>query len=179
MARLLDDYRKNVVSRLMERFKYKNINQVPKITKIVLSMGIGEGGRDKAILEEAIEHMKVITGQMPVLTKSTKSIANFKLRKGMIVGVKVTLHGKMMYEFFDRLVNVAIPRIRDFRGLPINFDGRGNYNLGIEDLMIFPEVNIDKVKNIKGLNITITTNAKKDEEGRELLQEMGMPFRKK
>ncbi len=179
MARLLDDYRKNVLPRLMEHFKYKNPNQAPKMGKITLSMGIGEGGRDKAILEEAVEHMKAISGQMPVTTKSTKSIANFKLRKGMTVGVKVTLHGKMMYEFFDRLVNVAIPRIRDFRGLSTNLDGRGNYNIGIEDLIIFPEVNIDKVKNIKGLNITISTTAKTDEEGRELLQKMGMPFRKK
>ena len=179
MTRLINEYKENIVSRLMERFKYKNINQAPKITKIVLSMGLGEGGRDKAILEEAIEHMKAISGQMPVTTKSTKSIANFKLRKGMTVGIKVTLHGKMMYEFFERLVNIAIPRIRDFRGLSTTLDGRGNYNLGIEDLMIFPEVNIDKVKSIKGLNITISTTAETDEEGRELLQEMGMPFRKK
>ena len=179
MARLLEDYRKKVLPKLMEQFKYKNPNQVPKVEKIVLSMGIGEGGRDKAIIEEAVEHMKAISGQAPMTTKSTKSIANFKLRKGMTVGLKVTLHGKMMYEFLDRLVNVAIPRIRDFRGLPTTLDGRGNYNLGVEDLIIFPEVNIDKVKNIKGLNITINTSAKTDEEGRGLLQAMGMPFKKK
>jgi large subunit ribosomal protein L5 len=179
MARLLEDYRKNVRPRLVERLKYSNPNQVPRIATITLSMGIGEGGKDKAVLEEALEHMKAISGQSPVTTKSTKSIANFKLRKGMTVGVKVTLHGKIMYEFYDRLVSVAIPRIRDFRGLSPTLDGRGNYNLGIEDIIIFPEVNIDKVKNIKGLNITITTTAKTDEEGRALLQEMGMPFKKK
>jgi len=179
MARLLEEYRANVLPKLMERFKYWNRNQVPKIEKIVLNIGIGEGGRDKAVIEETVEHMKAISGQAPITTQAKQSIAGFKLRQGMTVGAKVTLRGKRMYEFLDRLVNVAIPRIRDFRGLSPTFDGRGNYNLGIEEVIVFPEVNIDKVKNIKGLNITMTTTAKTDEEGRELLQEMGMPFKKK
>ena len=179
MARLLENYRTNVIPKLKEHFKYGNVNQVPRIEKIVVSMGIGESGRDKAVLGETIEHMRAISGQAPITTQAKKSIAGFKLRAGMTVGVKVTIRGKRMYEFFDRLVNVAIPRIRDFRGLPPTLDGRGNYNLGIEELIVFPEVNIDKVKAAKGLNITITTTAKTDEEGRELLEKMGMPFRKK
>ncbi len=179
MARLLEEYRSSVMPKLMERLKYKNPNQIPKIEKIILSIGLGEGGRDKAVIQETMEHMKAISGQVPITTQAKKSIAGFKLRQGMTVGAKVTLRGKRMYEFFDRLVNVAIPRIRDFRGLSPTLDGRGNYNLGIEEVMVFPEVNIDKVKSIKGLNITITTTAKTDEEGRELLQEMGMPFSKK
>jgi len=179
MARLIKEYRTNVVPRLMEHFGYKNCNRVPKVEKIVLNMGIGEGGRDKAVCQEVLEHMKAISGQTPIMTQAKRSIAGFKLRQGMTVGVKVTLRGKRMYEFFDRLVNAAIPRIRDFRGLSPTFDGRGNYSLGIEEVIIFPEVNIDKVKSVKGLNVTITTTAKTDEEGRELLQQMGMPFKRK
>ncbi len=179
MPRLLEEYRNNVLLRLMERFSYKNPNQAPRLEKIVLSMGIGSATRDKTVNEEAIEHLRAICGQRPITTQARKSIAGFKLREGMTVGLMVTMRGAMMYEFFDRLVNVAIPRIRDFRGVSPNLDGRGNYNLGIEEIIVFPEVNIDKVKNIKGLNVTICTTAKTDEEGRELLQNMGMPFKKK
>lgn len=179
MPRLLEEYRNNVLPRLMEHFSYKNPNQTPRLEKIVLSMGIGSATRDKTVNEEAIEHLRAICGQRPITTQARKSIAGFKLRQGMTVGLMVTLRGAMMYEFFDRLVNVAIPRIRDFRGVSPNLDGRGNYNLGIEEIIVFPEVNIDKVKNIKGLNVTICTTAKTDEEGRELLQNMGMPFKKK
>ena len=179
MARLLEEYRTDVLPKMMEHFKYGNVHQVPRIEKVVLSMGLGDSNRDKAILEEAVEHLRAISGQQPVTTRAKKSIAGFKLRQGMVIGAKVTLRGKRMYEFFDRLVNVAIPRIRDFRGLSATLDGRGNYNLGLEELIVFPEVNIDHVKNIKGLNITITTTAETDEEARELLQYMGMPFRKK
>jgi large subunit ribosomal protein L5 len=179
MARLLEEYRSDVLPRLMERFKYTNRYEVPRITKVVLSIGIGEGSRDKNVIEEALEHLRIISGQQPVTTAAKRSIAGFKLREGMTIGAKVTLRGNRMYEFLERLVNVAIPRIRDFRGLPATLDGRGNYNIGIEEIIVFPEVNIDKVKGIKGLNIAITTTARTDEEGRELLECMGMPFRKK
>ncbi len=179
MPRLLEEYRNNVLPSLMEHFSYKNRNQTPRLEKIVVSMGIGSSTRDKTVKAEAIEHLKAICGQRPITTQAKKSIAGFKLRQGMTVGLMVTLRGAMMYEFFDRLVNVAIPRIRDFRGVSPNLDGRGNYNLGIEEIVVLHEVNMAKGKIIKGLNGTICTTAKTDEEGRELLQNMAWPCKTK
>lgn len=171
-------YFKEVVPKMMERFGYRNVMEVPRLVKIVVNMGLGEAIQDIKVLESCMEDLKAITGQQPVVTKAKKSIAQFKLRKGMPIGCMVTLRRERMYEFFNRLVNIALPRMRDFRGLsPYSFDGRGNYTLGLREQILFPEVNYDKVYKIKGMNITIVTSAETDEEARELLRLMGMPFR--
>jgi large subunit ribosomal protein L5 len=179
MARLKATYKEQVVPALMEKFQYKSIMQVPKIEKIILNMGVGEAKENQKFLDNAVEEMTLIAGQKPVVTKAKKSISNFKLREGMSVGCKVTLRGDHMYEFFDKLVNIALPRVRDFRGVSKTaFDGRGNYALGIKEQLIFPEINYDKIDKIRGMDIIITTTANTDEEARELLSLMGMPFRK-
>ncbi|MBW2039360.1 MAG: 50S ribosomal protein L5 [Deltaproteobacteria bacterium] len=178
MSKMREFYQKEVVPTLMKRFNYKNIMQIPKLEKIVINMGLGEAIQNIKILDSAMEEIAVITGQRPVITKAKRSIAQFKLRAGMPIGCMVTLRKERMYEFFNRLINVALPRVRDFRGVsPHAFDGRGNYALGIKEQIIFPEINYDKIDKIKGMNIIIVTTAKKDEEGKELLRLMGMPFR--
>ena len=177
MARLKQVYRETVIPQMMKQFNYANIMQVPRIEAIVINMGLGEAIQNVKILESAQQEMTAITGQKPVITKARKAIANFKLREGMPIGCKVTLRRERMYEFFDRLVNLALPRIRDFRGVSAKaFDGRGNYALGIREQIIFPEIDYDKIDKIKGMNIVITTTAKTDEEARALLKLMGMPF---
>ena len=171
-------YTEEVVSALRERFNYTNIMQVPRLEKIVINMGLGEAIQNIKILDSALEEIAAIAGQRPVITKAKRSIAQFKLRTGMPIGCMVTLRKERMYEFLNRLINVALPRVRDFRGLPPHaFDGRGNYALGIKEQIIFPEIDYDKIDKIKGMNIVIVTTAKTDEEGRELLKLMGMPFR--
>ena len=178
MARLKEYYRSEVVPALKERFNYANVMQVPKLDKIVVNIGVGEAVADPKTLDFAVRDLEAITGQKAVITKAKKSIAAFKLRAGMAVGCKVTLRGDRMYEFFDRLVNVALPRVRDFRGVsPSSFDGRGNYSLGIREQLVFPEIDYDKVDKIRGVEITIATTAKTDEEAYELLKLMGVPFR--
>ena len=178
MARLKDYYQKEVVPALIGKFGYKNRMEVPKLEKIVLNMGLGEAIQNVKILESASAEIGALTGQKPVITKARKSIATFKLRKGMSVGCMVTLRKERMYEFFDRLVNVAIPRIRDFRGIPpSSFDGRGNFAMGIKEQFIFPEIDYDKIDKVKGMNVVIVTTARTDEEARHLLKLMGMPFR--
>jgi len=178
-AAVFEKYKKEVVPRLMEEFKYSSPMQVPKLSKITINIGVGDATLNAKALEMAVEELTKITGRKPYLTRARKSISNFKLRKGMPIGCKVTLRRDVMYEFFDRLVNVAIPRIRDFRGVNTNsFDGRGNYNLGLTEQLIFPEIEMDKVEKIRGMNITFSTTAKSDEESRKLLSELGMPFRK-
>lgn len=172
-------YEEKVVPELMKKFGYKNIMQVPRFEKIVVNMGVGEANQDAKILEAAVKDMTAITGQAPVVSKARKSIAGFKLREGVPVGCFVTLRGERMWEFFDRLVNVAIPRIRDFRGLSQkSFDGRGNYSLGVREQTIFPEVDYDKILKIMGMDITVVTTAGTDEEARELITLLGMPLRK-
>jgi len=162
----------------MEKFQYKNVMQVPRIERVVVNIGVGEAIQNPKALDGAISDLQLITGQRPVVTKARKSIAGFKLREGMSIGCKVTLRGKRMYEFLDRLINLALPRVRDFRGVsPDAFDGRGNYSLGIKEQTIFPEVEYDKIDKIRGLEVNIVTTAKTDEEARELLRAMGMPFR--
>jgi large subunit ribosomal protein L5 len=176
--RLKTFYATEVIPRLVSEFKYKNPNQVPKIVKITVNMGLGEAIANPKVLESAVDEMRLITGQSPVVTKAKKSIATFKLRQGMKIGCCVTLRREKMYEFFDRLVNLALPRVRDFKGIsPKSFDGRGNFSLGIREQIIFPEINYDKIDKIKGLNISIVTTARTDDEGRALLKHMGMPFR--
>ena len=171
-------YRDKVVPGLIERFSYANPMQVPRLTKIVVNMGVGEAARDQKMLDALADGLAQITGQKPIITKAGKSISNFKLRKGMPVGAKVTLRRHRMYEFFDRLVNIAFPRIRDFRGLsPKQFDGRGNFALGLTEQLVFPEVEYDKIPRVQGLHVAICTNARTDEEGRELLRLLGVPFR--
>jgi len=178
MARLREYYRKEVVSALMDEFKYKNVMQVPKIEKIIVNIGLGEAIQNIKVLDNATEELAMIVGQKPVVTKAKKSIATFKVRKGMSIGCMVTLRSDRMYEFFDRLVNVAIPRIRDFRGIsPKSFDGRGNFSLGVKEQFIFPEIEYDKIDKVRGMNITIVTSAKTDDEARTLLKLMGVPFR--
>ena len=178
MARLKKLYKEKIVPQLMKEFNYKNVMEVPKLEKIIVNMGLGEAIHNIKVLDSATKELAAITGQHPVITKAKKSIANFKLRKGMSIGCKVTLRGDRMYEFFDRLVNVALPRVRDFKGVPgKSFDGRGNYTLGIREQIIFPEIDYDKIDKIKGMNITIVTTAKTDEEGKYLLKMLGMPFR--
>jgi len=180
MARLREVYKKKIVPQLIERLKYENIMEVPRIDKIVINMGVSAAKEDIKVLDEAVGEVAAITGQKPIVTRAKKSISNFKLRKGIPIGCKVTLHGAMMYEFLDRLINVALPRVRDFRGVSCDgFDGQGNYNLGIQEHTIFPEINIDKVGKIKGLNVSIVTTAKNKDEAYELLSLFGMPFRKK
>ena len=179
MARLKATYKEQVVPALIEKFQYKSIMQAPKLEKIVINMGVGEAKENQKFLDNAVEEMTLIAGQKPVVTKARKSISNFKLREGMAVGCKVTLRGDHMYEFFDKLVNIALPRVRDFRGVSKTaFDGRGNYALGIKEQLIFPEINYDKIDKIRGMDIIITTTANTDEEARELLGLMGMPFSK-
>jgi large subunit ribosomal protein L5 len=171
-------YTKEVVPVLKKQFNYKNIMQVPRLDKIVINMGLGEAIQNIKILDSALEEIAAITGQRPIITKARRSIAQFKLRAGMPIGCMVTLRKERMYEFLNRLINIALPRVRDFRGLPPHaFDGRGNYSLGIKEQIIFPEIDYDKIDKIKGMNIVITTTAKTDEEGRELLKLLGMPFR--
>jgi len=178
MARLKEHYQKDLIPKLMKEFNYSNSMQVPRLQKIVVNMGLGEAIQNIKVLDSATNELMTITGQKPVATKAKKSIANFKLRKGMSIGCMVTLRRDRMYEFFDRLVNIALPRVRDFKGVSSrSFDGRGNYSLGIKEQIIFPEIDYDKVDKIKGLNITIVTTAKTDEEGKALLGLLGMPFR--
>ncbi|MGH9593573.1 MAG: 50S ribosomal protein L5 [Bryobacteraceae bacterium] len=178
MARLKELYQKNVIPSLTKEFGYKNVMAVPRIEKISLNMGMGEATQNAKILDGAVNEMTQIAGQKPVVTKARKSIAAFKLREGMSIGCTVTLRGDRMYEFFDRLVNVSLPRVRDFRGVSSkSFDGRGNYTLGIKDQLIFPEIDYNKVEKVKGMNICITTTAKTDAEGLALLKQLGMPFR--
>jgi len=178
MLNLKTQHTNEIVPRLMDRFGYKNVMQVPKLTKIVLNMGLGEAIQNIKVLDSAVQELSSITGQKPVVTRARKSIAAFKLRAGMPIGCRVTLRGVRMYDFFTRLVNIALPRVRDFRGVsPKGFDGRGNYSLGIKEHIIFPEIDYDKIDKIKGLNVTIVTSAKTDEGGKALLQLMGMPFR--
>ena len=178
MTRLQEHYRKSVVPALQAKFGYKNVMQVPRITKITLNMGVGEAMADKKVIDNAVNDMTQISGQKPLVTRARKSIANFKVRQNWPIGCKVTLRGARMYEFLDRLISVAIPRIRDFRGLPSrSFDGRGNYSLGIKEQIIFPEIDFDKVDAIRGMDITIATSAKTDAEARELLVAFSFPLR--
>ncbi len=178
MARLKEYYKQSVVPQLMSRFGYKNVMQVPKLVKITINMGVGEATSDRKVIENAVNDLMAISGQRPVVTRARKSISNFKLRQNWPIGCKVTLRGARMYEFLDRLVNIAIPRIRDFRGLsPKSFDGRGNYSLGIKEQIIFPEIDFDKIDAIRGMDITITTSAKTDEEARALLEAFNFPIR--
>ncbi|MBU1712147.1 MAG: 50S ribosomal protein L5 [Proteobacteria bacterium] len=178
MVRLKYYYDKEVVPRLIETFKYKNAMQVPKIDKIVMNIGLGEAIHNIKLLDSAVEELKMVAGQKPVVTRAKKSIAAFKLRGGMPIGCMVTLRHKRMYDFFDKLVNIALPRVRDFRGISGKaFDGYGNYTLGIKEHIIFPEIDYDKIEKIKGLNICVVTTAKNDEEGKELLKLLGMPFK--
>ena len=179
MSRLKDFYKDTVMSAMTEKFGYKNVMQVPKIEKIVINMGVGEAKENAKVLESAVKDLTTIAGQKPVITKAKKSVANFKLREGMSIGCKVTLRGEKMYEFADRLINLALPRVRDFRGVSADsFDGRGNYALGIKEQIIFPEIEYDKVDKVRGMDIIFVTTAKTDEEARELLRLFGMPFQK-
>jgi large subunit ribosomal protein L5 len=178
MARLREKYQSEVVPKLTEQFQYKSTMEIPKIQKIVINMGLGEAIQNIKILDSAAEELAQLTGQKPVITRARQSIAAFKLRKGMPIGCMVTLRGNRMYEFFDKLVNVALPRVRDFRGISSKaLDGRGNYTLGIKEHIIFPEIDYDKIDKIKGMNITIVTSAQNDDEARTLLSLMGMPFK--
>jgi large subunit ribosomal protein L5 len=176
-ARLREDYNKSIKNRLYEQFQYKSIMQVPKIEKISINRGIGSAVADKKQIDVGVEELTQITGQKAVATNAKISVSNFKLREGMPIGARVTLRGDKMYEFLDRLMSVALPRVRDFRGISNKFDGRGNYTLGVKEQIIFPEISIDKVNNITGMNITFVTTANTDEEGYELLKAFGMPFK--
>jgi len=177
MARLSEEFKKNIKNKMMEKFKYKNVYEIPKLLKIVLNMGIGDAKEDTKILDKAREELSLISGQRAVKTKARKAIAGFKIREGMPLGVSVTLRNNIMYEFLDRLVNIAMPRIRDFRGLnPNSFDGNGNYTFGIKEQIIFPEINYDKIDKIRGLDITICTSSSNDEEALELLKNFNLPF---
>lgn len=177
--RLLDRYRKDIVPALMEKFKYKSVMQVPALSKIVLNIGVGDATGNSKLLDDAVRELGEITGQKPIITKAKKSIASFKLREGQEIGCKVTLRGIRMYEFLDKLVTIALPRVRDFRGINRNaFDGRGNYTLGIKEQLIFPEINYDKVNKIRGMDIVIVTTANTDQEAKALLEMIGMPFQK-
>ena len=179
MNRLMERYQNDVVKSLVEKFNYSSSMQAPKVEKIVLNIGVGDAVSNSKLLDEAVNELTLITGQKPVITRAKKSIAGFKLREGAPIGCKVTLRGERMYEFLDKLVNISLPRVRDFRGVSNNsFDGRGNYTLGIKEQLIFPEINFDKVNILRGLDIVFVTTAKSDEEGRELLAQLGMPFKK-
>ncbi|NND65455.1 MAG: 50S ribosomal protein L5 [Gammaproteobacteria bacterium] len=179
MARLQETYVKEIMPKLQEKLQLKNVNEVPRLEKITLNMGVGETINDRKVIDRAVSDMTQIAGQKPVITKARKSVASFKIRDGYPIGCKVTLRRERMYEFFDRLVNVAIPRVRDFRGLNAkSFDGRGNYSLGISEQIIFPEIDYDSIDTIRGLDIAITTSAKNDEQGRALLEAFGFPLRK-
>ena len=179
MARLYETYKSEIVENMTKKFGYKNVMQVPKLNKIVINMGVGEAKDNSKLLETAVKDLEIIAGQKVVLTRAKKSVANFKIREGMAIGCKVTLRGERMYEFADRLINLALPRVRDFRGVnPNAFDGRGNYALGIKEQLIFPEIEYDKVDKVRGMDIIFVTTAKTDEEARELLTQFGMPFKK-
>lgn len=178
MARLYELYKQEITPKMIDKFAYKNIMQVPKIDKIIVNIGVGEAVQNPKAMDGAVNDLTAIAGQKPVITKAKKSIAAFKLREGMPIGCKVTLRGERMYEFLDRIINIVLPRVRDFRGVsPQAFDGRGNYSLGIKEQTIFPEIEYDKIDKIRGLELVIVTTAKTDEEARELLRSMGMPFR--
>ena len=179
MNRLMERYQNDVVKSLVEKFNYSSSMQAPKVEKIVLNIGVGDAVSNSKLLDEAVNELTLITGQKPVITRAKKSIAGFKLREGAPIGCKVTLRGERMYEFLDKLVNISLPRVRDFRGVSNNsFDGRGNYTLGIKEQLIFPEINFDKVNKLRGMDIVFVTTAKSDEEGRELLPQLRMPFKK-
>ena len=179
MSKLKDQYNNEIVDALIKKFGYKNRMQVPKLDKIVVNMGVGEAKENAKVLEAAVKDLETITGQKAILTKAKNSIANFKIREGMPIGCKVTLRGERMYEFLDRLVNLALPRVRDFRGVnPNSFDGRGNYALGIKEQIIFPEIEYDKIDKVRGMDIIFVTTAKTDEEAKELLTQFNMPFAK-
>ena len=179
VARLKEYYKKEIIPKMIKDFSYKNVMQVPRVTKVVVNMGLGEALQNIKVLDSATEEISDMTGQHPVITRARKSIASFKLREGNPIGCMVTLRRERMYEFLDRLINAALPRVRDFRGIsPRGFDGRGNFTMGIKEEIIFPEISYDKIDKIKGLNITIVTTAKTDEEGRALLTHLGMPFAK-
>ena len=179
MSRLKDTYKNEIVDAMMKKFGYKNCMEVPKLEKVVLNMGVGEAKDNAKVLESAMGDMEKITGQKPIITKAKNSIANFKIREGMPIGCKVTLRGEKMYEFVDRLINLALPRVRDFRGVnPNAFDGRGNYALGIKEQLIFPEIEYDKIDKVRGMDVIFVTTAKTDEEARELLRLFNMPFAK-
>ena len=178
-SRLKLKYKEEVLPALMKEFNYKNVMQAPKLEKIVINIGLGEAKDNVKLLESAVEELRTITGQQPVIAKAKKSVSNFKLREGQPIGVKVTLRGRLMNDFFDKLVNISLPRVRDFRGVsPKSFDGRGNYALGIKEQLIFPEIVFDEVEQIRGMDIIIVTTAETDEEGRALLAKLGMPFAK-
>ena len=177
MPRLQDKYNNEVVKAMMEKFGYTNVMEVPRLEKIVINMGVGEAKENSKVLESAVSDLQIISGQKPVITRAKKSVANFKLRENMAIGAKVTLRKANMYEFADKLINIALPRVRDFRGISDkSFDGRGNYSLGIKEQLIFPEIEYDKIDKLRGMNIVVVTTAKTDEEARELLKLMGMPF---
>ena len=179
MSRLKETYQNEIVDAMIKKFGYKNIMEVPKLDKVVINMGVGEAKDNHKVLESAVADLEKIAGQKAVLTKAKKSVANFKLREGMAIGCKVTLRGEKMYEFVDRLINLALPRVRDFRGVSADaFDGRGNYALGIKEQLIFPEIEYDKVEKVRGMEVIFVTTAKTDEEARELLRLFGMPFKK-
>lgn len=179
MSRLKDKYLSEVVKGLQEKYNYKNVMQIPKVTKVVINMAVGEAVTNSKALDAAVNDMTIISGQKPIITKAKKSIAAFKIREGMNLGCKVTLRGERMYEFLDKLMNLTLPRVRDFRGVSATgFDGRGNYTLGLKEQLIFPEIEYDKVDKARGMDITIVTTATTDEEGRDMLKMMGMPFEK-
>ena len=176
--RLRKKYKEEIVPQLMKDFSFRNIMQVPKLERVIINMGLGEAVQNAKLIESAVEELTAITGRKPIVTRAKKSIASFKLREGMPIGVMVTLRGEQMYDFVDRLVSIALPRTRDFKGIsPKAFDGRGNYTLGIREQIVFPEVNYDKIDRIKGMNVTFVTTAETDEQGRALLKSLGMPFR--
>ncbi len=179
VPRLFEKYKKEVVPYLQKKFGYKNVHEIPKVVKISVNAGVGEAIQDSSALEAAVNDLMTITGQKPIITKARKSISNFKLRQGMKIGAKVTLRRQYMWEFLDRYISIAVPRIRDFRGYSEkSFDGRGNYSLGIREQIVFPEINVDKINKIRGFDITIVTTAKTDEEGYELLKALGFPFKR-
>ncbi|MCD7839347.1 MAG: 50S ribosomal protein L5 [Erysipelotrichaceae bacterium] len=179
MNRLKERYTNEIQKSLMDKFNYSSVMQVPVVEKVVINIGVGDAVNNSKLLDEAVEELTLISGQKPVITKAKKSIAGFKLREGMAIGCKVTLRGERMYDFMDKLFNISLPRVRDFRGVPKNsFDGRGNYTLGVKEQLIFPEINFDKVNKLRGMDIVFVTTAKSDEEGKALLTELGMPFHK-
>ena len=179
MARLAEIYKNEIISAMMDKFSYENVMQVPKLEKIVLNMGVGDAKDNAKNLEQAVKELEAIAGQKPIITKAKKSVSNFKLRENMTIGVKVTLRGSKMFDFAERLINISLPRVRDFRGVKQNsFDGRGNYAIGVKEQMIFPEIDYDKVEKVRGMDIVFVTTANTDEECRELLRLMGMPFSK-
>ncbi|MCF6158117.1 MAG: 50S ribosomal protein L5 [wastewater metagenome] len=178
MARLLEKYQKEVMQQLIDKFHYKNRFSVPRLEKIVVNMGLGKAVDNKKIIEEAVKHLSIITGQRPLVTKSKKAISGFKLRKDIPIGCKVTLRKKRMYEFLDRMISIVLPRIKDFRGLsPKSFDGHGNYTLGLTELSVFPEINIDNIESVEGMDVTLVITGKSDEQSRELLKLLGMPLK--